>query len=203
MTDLDSPPRPELSAHSALAVRLLDAAEAEIVERGSTEISLRAVARRVGVSHQAPGFAFTDRQGLLTALAVRGYQLLEDAIVRTRDAMPAGADGRETLAEMGVTYIRTATARPALFWLIARPDLGAGSAELVAARGHAVGVLTAAVRVAMADGWQPHRPMNELATLAWATVHGLSVLHPDALSDLTDSSRETTARQVLRAMVAL
>lgn len=63
MSDPEQPP---------LAERLLDAVEAEIVERGTTEISLRAVARRLGVSHQAPGYVFTDRAGLLTALAGRG-----------------------------------------------------------------------------------------------------------------------------------
>lgn len=181
--------------------RLLDAAEAEIVEHGSIEISLRAVARRAGVSHQAPGFAFTDREGLLTALAVRGYDLLDEAIINARDAA-AGASGRERLVEMGVAYVRATSLRPAVFWLVARPDVGSSSADLAKARRKAVETLLAAVRDAMADGWQRDLPVNDLATLAWATVHGVAALHRHALVDLTSAPLEVTARNVLRAMVA-
>lgn len=44
-----------------LRALLLEAAESEIDENGFDKVSLRAIARRVGVSHQAPGI--TSRIG--------------------------------------------------------------------------------------------------------------------------------------------
>lgn len=197
-------PRTERTAvtERPLAERLLDAAEAEIVEQGTTEISLRAVARRTGVSHQAPGYIFADRAGLLTALAVRGYLVLDEAITAARDRLGAAASGRETMVEMGVAYVLTTAERPALFWRLSRPDLGGDSKELRQARGKAVATLLDAVRGAMDDGWHPGGSADDLAALCWATVHGLALLHGDALRELTDNSLEATARSVLRALVS-
>ena len=193
---------PSTADERPLAERLLDAAEAEIVERGTTDITLRAVARRIGVSHQAPGYVFTDRAGLLTALAVRGYLLLDGAINAARHRVSATATGRETLVEMGLSYVLTASERPALFWLVSRPDLGGHSKDLEEARGKAVATLLDAVRAAMADGWQPGGSAHTLAALCWATVHGLAVLHGDPLRQLNDKSLEETVRSVLNALLA-
>src|SRR5262249_22931036 len=81
-----APVSSEAATGGVLAERLLDAAEEEIARTGSVEISLRAVARRAGVSHQAPGFVFEDRAGLLGALAVRGMRYLRDEVAGARDA---------------------------------------------------------------------------------------------------------------------
>ena len=55
-----------------LRQRLLRAAEQEIATSGPAKASLRGIARRVGVSHQATAHHFDDRAGLFTALAVEG-----------------------------------------------------------------------------------------------------------------------------------
>lgn len=189
------------SEQPSLAQLLLDAAEAEIVEQGTTEISLRAVTRRLGVSHQAPGYVFSDRAGLLTALAERGYLLLNEAITAARDRLGATASGREAVVEMGVAYVLTAASRPALFWLVSRPDLGSHSKDLQHARGKAVATLRDAVHGAMADGWHPDGSANTLAALCWSTVHGLALLHGRPLGQLTSDSLEETARSVLGALL--
>ncbi|MDX8153281.1 TetR/AcrR family transcriptional regulator [Patulibacter brassicae] len=186
---------------ATLADRLLDAAEAEIAEHGTTEISLRAVARRAEVSHQAPGFAFRDRAGLLAALAARGYRYLQEEIAAAREDQPEDAGGRAVLVEMGVAYVRATTRRPALFWLLTRVDVGVGRPELEDARRRAVETLVAAVRAAIADGWHHDATPDELATLAWSTVHGLAVLHRDALGQLTAGSPEETARATMRLLL--
>jgi AcrR family transcriptional regulator len=51
---------------------LLDAAIADIDERGIGALSLRSIARRVGVSHAAAAYHFGERAGLLTSLAGHG-----------------------------------------------------------------------------------------------------------------------------------
>lgn len=193
---------PVLDDDRPLAERLLDAAEAEIVERGTTDVTLRAVARRIGVSHQAPGYVFTDRAGLMTALSVRGYQMLNQSINATRKRCRENNSGRETLVEMGVSYVIAASNRPALFWLVSRPDLGGNSKELKNARGKAVATLLDAVRAAMKDGWHQGGSPRTLAALCWSTVHGLAVLHGEPLEQLTEESLEETARSVLNTLLA-
>lgn len=184
-----------------LVDRLLDAAEAEIDERGTTEVSLRSVARRAGVSHQAPNFAFGDRAGLLAALAARGYRLIDDAIIRARDSSPPDASARAVLAEMGVAYVLASARRPALLWLVARPDLWDGNADLGAARQAAITTLMGAVQLAMDEGWHAGEAAEDVAVLCWASVHGLAVLHRDALRHLADKSLEAITRDALRVLI--
>src|SRR5215472_16808361 len=52
---------------------LLDAALATLDEVGADRLSLREVARRAGVSHAAPAHHFSDKAGLLTAIATEGF----------------------------------------------------------------------------------------------------------------------------------
>ena len=65
--------------HGNLAAELLQAAERELVLNGIEAFSLRAVAKRAGVSHGAPAYHFKSARGLLTALAATGYERLVEA----------------------------------------------------------------------------------------------------------------------------
>ena len=71
---METPARPY--HHGDLRRALLDAALAEIAEGGPGQVSLRELARPVGVSHAAPRHHFGDKRGLLTAVAVEGFELL-------------------------------------------------------------------------------------------------------------------------------
>src|SRR5213592_1296667 len=62
--------------HGNLRAALLEGAERMLAERGSGELSLRELAREVGVSHAAPRRHFPDRQALLDALAEAGFARL-------------------------------------------------------------------------------------------------------------------------------
>ena len=61
--------------HGNLRRALLDAALESIAAAGPAALSLRELARRVGVSHAAPAHHFGDKAGLLTALATEGYRV--------------------------------------------------------------------------------------------------------------------------------
>src|SRR5204862_2822943 len=89
--------------HGNLRRTVLDGALAAIAERGVGALSLRDVARRAGVSHAAPAHHFGDRAGVLTAIAIEGFEELA-AATRT-----AGGD----LVEGGLAYIRWALDHPA------------------------------------------------------------------------------------------
>jgi AcrR family transcriptional regulator len=188
-----SPPAP-----AALRERLLDAAEAEITETGSIDFSLRAIARRANLSHQAPGYAFGDRSGLLTALAARGYTLADHAIRAARDEF-ATATARERLAEMGIAYVLACAERPALLPLMSRSDLADNTGELDRAKAGTRDALLEAVAAARAEGWNAQEPAHAVAATCWALVHGFAVLHgPGGVDDLANAPLETLARSAMR-----
>lgn len=101
--------------HGDLRAALLAEAEALLEERGLAGFSLRAVAKRAGVSHAAPAHHFGDARGLLTALAAEGFARLDAA----QAAREAGAgDGAARLVASGQGYVAFALERPALFGLM-------------------------------------------------------------------------------------
>jgi AcrR family transcriptional regulator len=149
---------------------LLAAARAELAERGHAGISLRAVARRAGVSHAAPKYFFGDRAGLLTAVAAQGFAELARSL---RQVPPA-------LAALGHAYITFALANPALFDLMFRPsELHPADPDLRHAQDDAIGVLDSAVTAPGAAGEQSPTAPGELTLISWALAHGLAVLSRD------------------------
>src|SRR5919202_2720315 len=102
--------------HGALRRALLDAALAVIAQEGPAALSLRALARQVGVSHAASAHHFADKAGLLTAIAAEGYDLLAAAL---REA----EERTGSYLEMGVAYVHFAVTHRAHFEVMFRPEL--------------------------------------------------------------------------------
>lgn len=146
---------------------LLRAARAELAEGGRAALSLRAVARRAGVSHAAPAYAFGDRAGLLTAVAAQGYRELAAVMDQ-----PASSGGSADLAELGRRYVAFAQREPALYELMFRPgDLQLDDADLASARAASLRALTRQTRRDGADG-----PPAEMTLVSWALAHGVASL---------------------------
>ena len=176
MTVTDRAPR--------LPEQLLEAAEAEITEVGMADASLRSIARRVGVSHQAPGHHFGDRNGLFTALAAKGFGILEKRMLAARRRISDGASPGERVTALGVEYMRFAQARPALFTVMFRPELqGSKDPDLVAARRGAFAVLMGEVADAHAAGWGAGHSEETLALTCMSTAHGAVMLWRDGVLD--------------------
>src|SRR5262245_48225898 len=113
---------------------LLDAALALIDSRGVDGLSIRELARRAGVTHQAPYHHFRDRAAILAALAQEGYGRLRDAMIAARDQAPLRADAR--FQACGIGYFRFAVANKAYFRVmfrseahVRRADVGRAAAE--------------------------------------------------------------------------
>jgi len=161
-----------------LRARLLRAAEAEIAATGPARASLRAIARRCGVSHQATAHHFADRAGLFTALAVEGHDLLLEETREAIDGTPV--EGGQQVAAAGAAYVEFSRRHAALFDLMFRPDLLRNDDEqLVAARLAQRDLMIETIAAAQARGWGTEVPTAELAALGWASVHGLAVLQRD------------------------
>lgn len=176
--------------HGDLRRALLTAAAVAIEESGPAALSLRDLARRAGVSHAAPAHHFGDKPGLLTALAVEGFDLLAEAL-------KAG----DSLLEMGVAYVDFAVRRRAHFEVMYRPDLyRADAPEVVAARGRSRAVLNSAVvNLPAGPGGADSAARDALA--AWSIVHGFATLwNAGALPDEAGTDPREAARTVIRRL---
>ena len=160
---------------------LMDAAIVTIRVEGVDRLSLRAVARRVGVSHAAPAHHFGDKAGLLTAIAIEGFRYLADHLAP--HGAPSGIGTRpdddplDRLASLARSYVAFASAYPAHFEVMFRPTLVRGDdAELAAAGDVAFLVLRGQVEQAQRTGWRIDENTDALTAAAWSMAHGLSVL---------------------------
>ena len=191
--------------HGALRDALVDAALEVVRDEGADALSLRAIARRAGVSSGAPYRHFEDRGALLRAVAKVGYERLDRALTRTSRAHRESSS-LEHVQELGVTYVRFAAREPHLFRLMfapARYDLR-GDEEVDALRRRVATHLPNALGRVQADGYGADASLEELTELAWALVHGVAWLHLDGVLGGKGPKRaEELARRVTRRLGAL
>ncbi len=163
--------------HGDLRAALLDAALEVLEQDGATALSLRAVARRAGVSPAAPYRHYADREALVSAVAAVGYR---DLAERLAAAHPAPSTP-EQLADVAVAYVRFAIERPALFRIMFSEPCDRDNDERVAA----TAAVTLYLREIVARAFPGSDP-EALAPAIWALVHGLAFLHLDGKLDATD-----------------
>jgi AcrR family transcriptional regulator len=164
--------------HGDLRRALLEASLALIEEAGIGALSLREVARKAGVSHNAPYHHFKDRGSLLAALAEEGFTQLAAEMAAARAAAP---DARARLEACGLAYVRFALKSAARFKLMFRPELAAPAEEGEVARAStgALDTLTAAIIEAQEAGLAPAGDPMPLVLTSWSAVHGLASLWLD------------------------
>lgn len=198
--------------HGDLATALLDAAQDELAERGVEAFSLRGVAKRAGVSHAAPAHHFKDVQGLLTALATRGFERFVQRQSEFRRR--AEKDAQSQLVASGLGYVVFAMENPALFRLMfgsSRPDLD--DAKLGPAVSRAYGDLV--THVARATGLDVRAvedghamldaDFREYVAACWAVVHGLADLlvagRMASIGALPTKARQAAIAAVIRRII--
>src|SRR5512138_3056489 len=98
--------------HGELRRALLDAAAAVVERDGVGALSLRDLARRLGVSHAAPAHHFADRTALLVELAADGYARFGAALA---EAARREREPFERLLAVGRAYVRFALDHPGRF----------------------------------------------------------------------------------------
>ena len=161
--------------HGDLKAAVLAAAEKILEMEGIDALTLRAVARAVGVSHTAPKNHFGDLEGLLSELAAVGYRRFGVALSGAMER--AGADPRQRLKAMGLAYVAFARAHPNLFLLMYRGDrLDMNSLSLRdAIENTRQSLKNATTSVAPALPLAPLQ-LAARATASWALVHGFALL---------------------------
>ncbi|MER5598487.1 TetR/AcrR family transcriptional regulator [Streptomyces sp. NPDC002265] len=179
--------------HGDLRAACLRAARELLEEDGSAGLSLRAVARRAGVSATAPYRHYADRDALVSAVAAQGYRELAEHLAAAHPA-PSTPDD---LAAVAVVYVQFALEHPALFRAMFAEPCDPTSEERVAA----TAVISEYVRTIVRDAFPGADDTGALATTVWALVHGLAFLHLDGKLD--SSTPEVVAEQVRAAVFAL
>jgi AcrR family transcriptional regulator len=161
--------------HGDLRAALLAAGEGVLAETGIEGFSLRAVAKRVGVSHAAPAHHFGDVQGLLTALAADGFRRFLAAMQARQSE--AGPDPVDQLTASGLGYLDFAEASPALFRLMfasTRPK--EETQDLAEAHQGAYGHLIDDIaRLRGVSPYEDAAAMSDVVAV-WSLVHGYSEL---------------------------
>lgn len=185
------------AADQSLRRRILDVSIALIERDGLAALSLREVARRAGVSHQAPYHHFGDRATILAAIVAEGFVELTTRMM----AAVARAKRTETkIAAAGEAYVLFALDHPAHFQLMFRPELVdlARFPEAAEAGARAFAVLRDLAALLPGDA-QVH------ASLLWSVVHGLAQLMLDRTlpaRNATRAQRHAHARAVTSALAA-
>ncbi|MFI1355383.1 WHG domain-containing protein [Streptomyces sp. NPDC020898] len=158
--------------HGDLRAALLAAAERTLREKGVGSLSLRELAREVGVSHAAPGRHFKDKQALLNALALAGYERLSQAL----DAADAPALPIEPrLTALARAYLRFAVDNAELLELMyARKHDPDASEQMAAAVERTVGGLVQVISDAQKRGEIIAGDPADLNLVTGATLHGMA-----------------------------
>ena len=160
--------------HGNLRAALLDQAERTLREQGSEQLSLRELARQVGVSHGAPRRHFADRQALLDALAQAGFARLGDELRAALDA--AGDDYQARFRATATAYVRFATRDAALLELMFAGRQGTQVAALHEAAAGAFSALVEIVQEGQASGVVERGDPERMALLLFATVQGIAAV---------------------------
>jgi AcrR family transcriptional regulator len=161
--------------HGNLRAALLARAEHRLSDEGAHALSLRELARDVGVSHGAPREHFPNKQALLDALAETGFQRLGQEL----EAAMAGTQGTfsERLTAFAHTYVRFASRQPALldlmFASLHRPGADPSLRE---ANDRAFAAPIALIANAQANGDIIADDPDRVAIAVLATLQGLAWL---------------------------
>lgn len=144
-------------------------------ENGASELSLRALARRLGVSEAAPSRHFKGKEELLAAIAVSGFvELAEQRKGIAALNLPPFAKAKE----MMLSYVRYARAHSGLFDLMTGPRLlrefVRGDVEATSNISYSY-FAESIFNLASGSGWPEHL-MHELSHAAWSMEHGLAAL---------------------------
>lgn len=184
--------------HGDLKNALLVAALEEIEAGG--KVSLRAVARRAGVSPGAPYHHFPDKQALYAALATDGFLKLLDAQAPAY-ALP---EPRERLETLVTTYVRFSLEHSTHYQIMFSASPGdSGFEELQEVAMRSFGGLCQAIA-----GVAPGLAKDEVrrrSLMAWSMAHGaIGIATQGMLRDLApELTADRLATEIARTTLAI
>jgi AcrR family transcriptional regulator len=160
--------------HGSLRAALLAQAELTVRENGVEQLSLRELARQLGVSHAAPRRHFPDRQALLDALAGAGFARLEHDLQSAVDG--AGEEFSARLRATATAYVAFATTDAALLGLMFAGKHREEHGALEAAADRAFGVMLELIHQGQAQGSIERGEPERVGIVLFATIQGIAAL---------------------------
>lgn len=166
--------------HGNLRAELLDSALEQLETAGADALSLRALARGVGVSQTAPYRHFNDKGDLLAALAAVGYRRLLNNLRQA--AEDTGDCPEEQLHALANSYVAYAGHYPQMFKLMFGPAVQPAEAypELREASRDTFQQVQSILQHGIERGTFRELDLAYLTNAAWAGIHGLATLLVDA-----------------------
>jgi AcrR family transcriptional regulator len=166
-------PRSKPYHHGNLRESLLEEAIHLIAELGPSGFNLREVARRAGVSHNAPYRHFRDKGRLMAAVAAEGFRELQATMLEgaMTESTPIGQ-----LKRSGYAYVAFALRRPEHFAaMFDTPDSALGP-ECRAAAEAAFATLVSFIGLCQSEGQLPEGGAEYRALMVWSLMHGIAKL---------------------------
>lgn len=206
MTEGNSPAEQRPYHHGDLHRAIVSAALDVLSESQSTDFSLRELARRAGVSHNAPYKHFADKRELLAAVSAVGFELLAKQMTEATHEL---GEPREQLAAMARAYVCGGVNNPALYRLmfggyLTGQNHGRPAVEIVAAekmKALLVDAISAgALGRLIPDTTANKREIDGAILVFWSQMHGLTLLLVDGLvgpSDQVDELSESLFQGML------
>jgi AcrR family transcriptional regulator len=172
---MDSPLHGKTYHHGDLRQAMLAEAARMIESEGLERLSLRGMARAVGVTHAAPANHFGDLTGLLSELAAEGYRACTAALIDAAETAGAGPSARGKA--MAGAYLRFARRNPGMFTLMFRGErLDTQRPALKEAMATARQALESAASENDDEDAASALEATARAAARWSLVHGFAVL---------------------------
>jgi AcrR family transcriptional regulator len=182
--------------HQELLVKGLE----QLKRVGPDKVSLRALAREIGVSQTAPYRHYADKNALLAALAAQGYSQLSHEIGQASLSVD---DDEERFMAVGLAYIHFARTNPELYKLMFGSVLACSMdyPEFVEAGQQAFTVILDHVQQGINHKLFAQKDPRMLGYGAWAMVHGIASLWIDGMYECSDSDEEIIIVESLRLLL--
>ncbi|MET8640934.1 TetR/AcrR family transcriptional regulator [Streptomyces sp. NPDC004096] len=161
--------------HGDLRAALLAGAEETLREKGPAALSLRELARDLGVSHAAPSRHFKDKQALLDALALVGFDRITQSMTAALEA--AGESFADRLAAGARSYVDFAVANAELLDLMySIKHTPEASEELGAASQQWTEQMLSLIVEGQRRGEVREGPLERVGIGVFSTLHGYATL---------------------------
>ena len=174
--------------HGDLRQNILEEALSWIEKESIFSLSLRGIARRIGVSHNAPYRHFPDKESLLVAIAETGFKRLHQTLEYASQNSPN--DDKKRVENIGIAYIEYAVKNQAyyrvMFGDLKLEDRKYPALEQTSQK--AFNVLFYAIKAGKKNQVFIAEDSLKLAHICWSLVHGVSMLVIDGQLTTSDSN---------------
>ncbi len=178
--------------HGDLRNALIKAGLDLLNEAGIEGLSLRKLARQVGVSHNAPYMHFKDKEGLLAAIAAEGFMLLQDDVRNASSA--SGLPWRDQFSATAHAYVQFTLTHPAHMQVMFRDYDSNIYPDTSQAAEQAFELLKHIMVDGQQQGYLKSGSSYKHAALVWSLLHGVATIlaadkMPTSVTDDVDTDQ--------------